>query len=224
MPFGRDPLPGRVGGRTDLAIPLVAGPFRVQMMGGIRARINVSIFVRTLEKGESVEDVPLPWKDTMDSIRDSRARGCDESADPWGRWTEKRVLARSLLGTGGVDARERFVDSCCTVSRRDVRDVYHDAMIRKQLYITEAQNEALKRRAQALGISEAELVRRALDASLTDAASKSSARRAELDELLERTRDLASRHRLPSGYRFDRDELYAERTRPRDDTQSASER
>lgn len=97
-------------------------------------------------------------------------------------------------------------------------------MIRKQLYITEAQNEALKHRAQALGISEAELVRRALDASLTDAASKSSSRRAELDQLLERTRDLASRHRLPSEYRFDRDELYADRTRPRDDTQSASER
>ena len=96
-------------------------------------------------------------------------------------------------------------------------------MIRKQLYITEAQNEALKRRAQALGISEAELVRQALDASLTDIASKPSSRRSELDELLERTRDLASRHRLPSGYRFNREELYADRTRPRDDTQRTSE-
>ena len=35
-------------------------------------------------------------------------------------------------------------------------------MIRKQLYITEGQDEVLKEQAQKLGISEAELARRAL--------------------------------------------------------------
>lgn len=85
-------------------------------------------------------------------------------------------------------------------------------MIRKQLYITEAQNEALKRRSRALGASEAELVRRALDDFLSEASSaKRSRRREALDRLMERTRRLAGEHRLPSGYRFERNEVYADR-------------
>lgn len=40
-------------------------------------------------------------------------------------------------------------------------------MVRKQLYIEESQDKALKRRAKKLGISEAEVVRKALDAALT---------------------------------------------------------
>lgn len=39
-------------------------------------------------------------------------------------------------------------------------------MVRKQLYIEERQDKALKRRAKKLGISEAEVVRAALDAAL----------------------------------------------------------
>ncbi|MDF1521547.1 MAG: hypothetical protein P1P87_01850 [Trueperaceae bacterium] len=39
-------------------------------------------------------------------------------------------------------------------------------MIRKQVYLTEHQEHALKRRAAETGLSEAELVRRALDAIL----------------------------------------------------------
>ena len=82
-------------------------------------------------------------------------------------------------------------------------------MIRKQLYITREQDHALKRQARALGVSEAELVRRALDA-----AAREDARRPlpgpddPLAELLANTRRLASRSRLPAGYRFDRDDLY----------------
>lgn len=41
-------------------------------------------------------------------------------------------------------------------------------MVRKQLYLTEAQDAALKRRSADLGISEAEFVRRALDNALGD--------------------------------------------------------
>ena len=40
-------------------------------------------------------------------------------------------------------------------------------MIRKQLYIEEAQDKALKRRAKELGVTEAEVVRRALDEALS---------------------------------------------------------
>ena len=39
------------------------------------------------------------------------------------------------------------------------------AMIRKQLYVTEAQEEALKAQARSLGVSEAELARRTLGVS-----------------------------------------------------------
>jgi hypothetical protein len=91
-------------------------------------------------------------------------------------------------------------------------------MVRKQLYITEAQNAALKRRAQQLGVSEAELTRRALDAVLREetrgepprAATKAAQERA-LDELLENARRISAEHRFPEGYRFDRDALYEDR-------------
>jgi hypothetical protein len=48
---------------------------------------------------------------------------------------------------------------------RDVHDVY---MVRKQLYISEEHEQALKVRARELGISEAALVRRMLDGLLLD--------------------------------------------------------
>lgn len=86
-------------------------------------------------------------------------------------------------------------------------------MIRKQLYITEAQDEALKRRARALGASEAELVRRALDDFLSEASYVERPRRREvLDRLMNHTRQLSEGHRLPSDYQFDRSELYVDRT------------
>ena len=82
-------------------------------------------------------------------------------------------------------------------------------MIRKQLYITDYQDRALKRTAKRLGVSEAELVRRALDEFLREA--DDAPRRDVLEQLLANTRRLAERHRFPAHYRFDRAELYAER-------------
>lgn len=84
-------------------------------------------------------------------------------------------------------------------------------MIRKQLYITEAQDDALKERARALGISEAEVARRALDVFLGKSSAAVSRRRKALIRLLEHTRDLASEHRLPSDPEFNRDALCADR-------------
>ena len=84
-------------------------------------------------------------------------------------------------------------------------------MIRKQLYITEGQDEVLKDQARKLGISEAELARRALSEFLSDRSSKATRRPEALESLLERTRSLSEKHRLPSGYRFDREDLYSER-------------
>lgn len=45
-------------------------------------------------------------------------------------------------------------------------------MVRKQLYLTEAQDAALKRRATEAGISEAEVVRRALEVALRGAPTR----------------------------------------------------
>ena len=86
-------------------------------------------------------------------------------------------------------------------------------MIRKQLYLEEAQNRALKVRARELGISEAELVRRALDTALhaRDSAQRIAPRRAALTQLVSNARRLAEAHHFPEGYRFKRDELYDER-------------
>lgn len=84
-------------------------------------------------------------------------------------------------------------------------------MVRKQLYITEQQDRALKRHAKALGVSEAELVRQALDEMLREGLGARAHRREALRRLLDNTRRLAEQHHLVAGYRFDRDALYAER-------------
>jgi hypothetical protein len=47
-------------------------------------------------------------------------------------------------------------------------DVHDVCVIRKQLYISDEHERALKARARELGISEAELVRRMLDGLLLD--------------------------------------------------------
>lgn len=84
-------------------------------------------------------------------------------------------------------------------------------MIRKQLYITEGQEAAVKDHARRLGISEAELTRRALSAFLSARSPEASRRPEALETLLDRTRALSDNHRLSPEYRFDRENLYAER-------------
>jgi hypothetical protein len=89
-------------------------------------------------------------------------------------------------------------------------------MIRKQLYIEERHDRALKRRARALGVSEADIVRQALDA-LLQAEGKSAAvpgHRKALSAFLERaSRFAAARRPGPKRPRYRRDELYEERER-----------
>jgi hypothetical protein len=82
-------------------------------------------------------------------------------------------------------------------------------VIRKQLYIEASQDRALKRRARALGISEAELVRRALDQVLDD--TRARPRRLDaLEQFLQRAQALVARgHR--SSRRTCREEIYEER-------------
>lgn len=82
-------------------------------------------------------------------------------------------------------------------------------MVRKQLYLTEAQDVALKNRADALGVSEAELVRRALDAALGGrvAAVSMPGREEAIARLRVTWPSRTSRLDAP----FSRDELYDQR-------------
>ena len=96
---------------------------------------------------------------------------------------------------------------------RAADDVYDVGMVRKQLYISEEHEKALKVRASAMGISEAELVRGLLDRLLLDSDSgsgfSSGRPKAALDFLKHADR-ISGSHSLPEGYRFDREELYEE--------------
>lgn len=82
-------------------------------------------------------------------------------------------------------------------------------MVRKQLYVTEAQEAALKRIADEVGVSEAELVRRALDSAFAqDPLSRPRPGSVEAKAILRRSWS-QSGSRLAG--RFDRESLYDER-------------
>jgi hypothetical protein len=88
-------------------------------------------------------------------------------------------------------------------------------MVRKQLYISDEHERALKSRARELGVSEAELVRRLLDELLLDGEGARGLTGAgatgALEGFLEAADRLAESHSFPGCYRFDRDELYEDR-------------
>ena len=89
------------------------------------------------------------------------------------------------------------------------------SMIRKQLYITPEQERALKERARREGLTEAEIVREALDHHLQYKAGPVIAqhRRKALEDLMAITDEIADRHRLPRGYTFSREDVYSQRER-----------
>lgn len=85
-------------------------------------------------------------------------------------------------------------------------------VVRKQLYIEAHQEAQLKRRARELGVSEAELVRRALDAALAGDADvlRHPGRVGAAEELLAAFDRIARAGKLtPDAH--DREGLYAER-------------
>jgi hypothetical protein len=92
----------------------------------------------------------------------------------------------------------------------DVHDVY---VVKKQLYISEEHERALKAKARELGVSEAELVRRMLDGLLLDGEGGLAGTDAAeaLEGFLEEADRLAESHRFSEGYAFDRNELYEDR-------------
>lgn len=85
-------------------------------------------------------------------------------------------------------------------------------MVRKQLYITEEQERALKERARVEGVAEAEIVRYALDRHLRGAGGGvlRSRREQALQDVLDGNKRLAASLDPATGP-FRREDLYAER-------------
>jgi hypothetical protein len=85
-------------------------------------------------------------------------------------------------------------------------------MVRKQLYFPPHLDQAVKRRAAQQGISEAELVRRAIEQALHDAPRDATLGNPRALQALERlkTRAVQTRTRVnvPGDWHFDRDETH----------------
>jgi hypothetical protein len=100
-------------------------------------------------------------------------------------------------------------------SRKPPYAVHEVYMIRKQLYISEEHERALKARARELGVSEAALVRRLLDVLLLGEEGERGLATAGavevVEDFLEEADRLAESHSFSVGYRFDREELYEDR-------------
>jgi hypothetical protein len=83
-------------------------------------------------------------------------------------------------------------------------------MVRKQVYISAEQDKLLKRRAKALGVTEAEVVRRGIELASSDSASLPFDRRA-WEEELRFIRERAGIQELGKARGWTREELYEER-------------
>lgn len=85
-------------------------------------------------------------------------------------------------------------------------------MVRKQLYIEERHEKALKRRAKALGVSEADIVRQALDAMLSEGKrALVPGHNQALRELLDRATQFSKDQKRSRSPRYRREDLYEER-------------
>jgi hypothetical protein len=82
--------------------------------------------------------------------------------------------------------------------------------VRKQIYLEERQNRLLKREAKAQRVSEAELVRRAIDAALKTG-TRGATNPAALKPFLEFARKRLAQGPIPGGRRWKREDVYEER-------------
>jgi hypothetical protein len=82
-------------------------------------------------------------------------------------------------------------------------------MVRKQIYLYKQQETMLRRVAEARGVSEAEIIRQALDQVLTASGEAvSSATKSPLDEFIELAR---SNKKRGKPYKWNRQDAYEER-------------
>jgi hypothetical protein len=88
-----------------------------------------------------------------------------------------------------------------------------DSMIRKQIYLTRRQDILLKRLAKERGVSEAEVIRQALEREAQSAMPALLGSKEALEQLIAFARSLRERPELMEGepYQFTRAELYEKR-------------
>jgi tRNA A-37 threonylcarbamoyl transferase component Bud32 len=88
-----------------------------------------------------------------------------------------------------------------------------DQMVRKQIYLPQHQNLKLKRLAKQRGISEAEVIRQALEREVEMPVTIERDRKKVLENIFVFARSLRERPELMQGkpYVFNRDEIYTER-------------
>ena len=88
-----------------------------------------------------------------------------------------------------------------------------DTMVRKQIYLPRRQNQLIKRLAKQRGVSEAEVIRQALEREAEMSAPVVRDRKKALDEIITFARSLRERPELMQGEpaRWNRQELYEER-------------
>lgn len=88
-----------------------------------------------------------------------------------------------------------------------------DQMVRKQIYLPQHQNLKLKRLAKQRGISEAEVIRQALEREAETPVTVQSDRKKVLEDIFIFARSLREHPELMQGepYVFNRDEIYTKR-------------
>ena len=88
-----------------------------------------------------------------------------------------------------------------------------EPMVRKQIYIPRQQDALLKRLAKQRGVSEAQVIRQALEREAGLPAPALRSTRKALDEIIAEARSMRNRPDLMIGepYQFNREEIYEER-------------
>jgi hypothetical protein len=91
--------------------------------------------------------------------------------------------------------------------------VMPDPMVRKQVYLPRQQNLALKRLAKQRGVSEAEVIRQALEREAERPTLVEHGSRKALEKIFAYVESLRTQPEFMQGepYKFNRDELYEER-------------
>ncbi|HEX2863169.1 MAG TPA: hypothetical protein VHN99_01265 [Deinococcales bacterium] len=82
-------------------------------------------------------------------------------------------------------------------------------MVRKQVRLPARLNAALAARARELGLSEAEVVRRALEAALAGPTGKLAEATRNLRALIQSLRETSASYPFPEGNRFRREDAYS---------------
>ena len=87
-------------------------------------------------------------------------------------------------------------------------------LVRKQFHIEQKQDDALKKRAKQLGISETEIVRRAIAFALrtgNESELPPTDQEEAVSALIDSMKTAARKHKLPKGWELARGRLYEER-------------